>query len=157
MGMILRIKSSILLFLPVVSLTVLFFFSSRRRHTRCLSDWSSDVCSSDLAKPPGRDAAPGFLLRGREPRQRGDLGGLSREERDQPAAVGNGRRPGFPVSGLLFTGHGATVACERCRSAAASRGRAERVLSVSVTRRSFSRRSRSAAYRRARPRSYSPP
>src|SRR5262245_65494991 len=28
-----------------------FFFSSRRRHTRCLSDWSSDVCSSDLAAP----------------------------------------------------------------------------------------------------------
>src|ERR1039458_10416646 len=27
-----------------------FFFSSRRRHTRCLSDWSSDVCSSDLSK-----------------------------------------------------------------------------------------------------------
>src|SRR5471030_3001132 len=26
---------------------LLFFFSSRRRHTRCLSDWSSDVCSSD--------------------------------------------------------------------------------------------------------------
>src|SRR5947199_2166224 len=25
-----------------------FFFSSRRRHTICLSDWSSDVCSSDL-------------------------------------------------------------------------------------------------------------
>src|SRR5215472_12929493 len=25
-----------------------FFFSSRRRYTRCLSDWSSDVCSSDL-------------------------------------------------------------------------------------------------------------
>src|SRR5215472_18646562 len=28
---------------------LVFFFSSRRRHTRCLSDWSSDVCSSDLA------------------------------------------------------------------------------------------------------------
>src|SRR5260221_9674865 len=26
----------------------LFFFSSRRRHTRSLCDWSSDVCSSDL-------------------------------------------------------------------------------------------------------------
>src|SRR3989442_2703983 len=26
-----------------------FFFSSRRRHTRCGRDWSSDVCSSDLA------------------------------------------------------------------------------------------------------------
>src|SRR6267378_8173715 len=25
----------------------LFFFSSRRRHTRSLRDWSSDVCSSD--------------------------------------------------------------------------------------------------------------
>src|SRR5205814_3889297 len=31
---------------------VLFFFSSRRRHTRCLSDWSSDVCSSDLEGEP---------------------------------------------------------------------------------------------------------
>src|SRR5437899_4875116 len=30
------------------SLSYFFFFSSRRRHTRCLSDWSSDVCSSDL-------------------------------------------------------------------------------------------------------------
>src|SRR3989442_5430287 len=26
----------------------IFFFSSRRRHTRCGRDWSSDVCSSDL-------------------------------------------------------------------------------------------------------------
>src|SRR5690242_9360532 len=28
---------------------VIFFFSSRRRHTRLTCDWSSDVCSSDLA------------------------------------------------------------------------------------------------------------
>src|ERR1039458_10517311 len=36
--------------LVVVDRVLLFkvFFSSRRRHTRCLSDWSSDVCSSDL-------------------------------------------------------------------------------------------------------------
>src|SRR5207245_6440159 len=27
---------------------MIFFFSSRRRHTRCYRDWSSDVCSSDL-------------------------------------------------------------------------------------------------------------
>src|SRR5207247_7894465 len=27
-----------------------FFFSSRRRHTRSTRDWSSDVCSSDLAE-----------------------------------------------------------------------------------------------------------
>src|SRR5262249_57831974 len=29
-------------------LCLVFFFSSRRRHTRLVSDWSSDVCSSDL-------------------------------------------------------------------------------------------------------------
>src|SRR6266446_7754412 len=28
---------------------IFFFFSSRRRHTRLQGDWSSDVCSSDLA------------------------------------------------------------------------------------------------------------
>src|SRR5207248_7846606 len=34
-----------------------FFFSSRRRHTRSYGDWSSDVCSSDLAdEDPGADA-----------------------------------------------------------------------------------------------------
>src|SRR5438034_2143449 len=45
---------------------VCFFFSSRRRHTRSLCDWSSDVCSSDLvvatlAAPadPGLDDALG--------------------------------------------------------------------------------------------------
>src|SRR6266496_2244068 len=33
------------------SITIFFFFSSRRRHTRSLRDWSSDVCSSDLDLP----------------------------------------------------------------------------------------------------------
>src|SRR5260221_9231562 len=33
-----------------------FFFSSRRRHTRSLCDWSSDVCSSDLTSTPLGDA-----------------------------------------------------------------------------------------------------
>src|SRR5260221_3418768 len=32
----------------IVSSCMFFFFSSRRRHTRSLCDWSSDVCSSDL-------------------------------------------------------------------------------------------------------------
>src|SRR5262245_62732724 len=39
-----------------------FFFSIRRRHTRCLSDWSSDVCSSDLTKLLGRLLASGFII-----------------------------------------------------------------------------------------------
>src|SRR2546426_11959914 len=34
-----------------------FFFSSRRRHTRLQGDWSSDVCSSDLALEGTRPAA----------------------------------------------------------------------------------------------------
>src|SRR3989475_5577593 len=33
-------------------LLLMFFFSSRRRHTRFDCDWSSDVCSSDLSDPP---------------------------------------------------------------------------------------------------------
>src|SRR5699024_11855325 len=36
----------------------LFFFSSRRRHTRSKRDWSSDVCSSDLAPAAAGAAAP---------------------------------------------------------------------------------------------------
>src|SRR5207245_6412419 len=33
---------------PSLLLVFYSFFSSRRRHTRCYRDWSSDVCSSDL-------------------------------------------------------------------------------------------------------------
>src|SRR5437879_12921653 len=32
-----------------------FFFSSRRRHTRYIGDWSSDVCSSDLKTPQAEE------------------------------------------------------------------------------------------------------
>src|SRR5205814_6801736 len=43
-----------------------FFFSSRRRHTRCLSDWSSDVCSSDLvARACAAEYAHGVQIRKR--------------------------------------------------------------------------------------------
>src|SRR5699024_11560227 len=37
----------------------IFFFSSRRRHTRSKRDWSSDVCSSDLA---GMNAKRNIIL-----------------------------------------------------------------------------------------------
>src|SRR5947209_17070661 len=36
--------------MPSSFFTCVSFFSSRRRHTRYWRDWSSDVCSSDLAK-----------------------------------------------------------------------------------------------------------
>src|SRR5437764_4615138 len=49
---VLWISVNALQFVP--PLVVFFFFSSRRRHTRYIGDWSSDVCSSDLAFPcPG--------------------------------------------------------------------------------------------------------
>src|SRR5438034_9242977 len=51
-----------------------FFFSSRRRHTRSLCDWSSDVCSADLAavggarRQPHEVAKAALLLQERERR-----------------------------------------------------------------------------------------
>src|SRR5204863_3824664 len=38
-----------------------FFFSSRRRHTRSLRDWSSDVCSSDLESQTNIERSAGRL------------------------------------------------------------------------------------------------
>src|SRR5689334_24093359 len=38
------------MFVSMLVLLFFFFFSSRRRHTRWNCDWSSDVCSSDLAR-----------------------------------------------------------------------------------------------------------
>src|SRR2546430_17590472 len=58
-----------------------FFFSSRRRHTRFDCDWSSDVCSSDLA------------LRGR----RGERVAAAAHERRGVAAVA-GKRGGGAAS-----------------------------------------------------------
>src|SRR5439155_14962580 len=64
--------SYFLLTLSTLLFSFLFFFSSRRRHTRWPRDWSSDVCSSDLTSAtrwgglwtwswPGREPGPPFL------------------------------------------------------------------------------------------------
>src|SRR5437899_7387249 len=45
-------------FLYIFLFYFFFFFSSRRRHTRCLSDWSSDVCSSDLPMTSSAQPSP---------------------------------------------------------------------------------------------------
>src|SRR5438046_9002865 len=71
-----------------------FFFSSRRRHTRLVSDWSSDVCSSDLksTRPErGRNTkfrADSFRECGadKSKKQRGDL--RWRAERSEERRVG---------------------------------------------------------------------
>src|SRR5262249_58307885 len=53
----LRSASHLLVLLGGLCLLVFFFFSSRRRHTRLVSDWSSDVCSSDLRQKGTRHDA----------------------------------------------------------------------------------------------------
>src|SRR6266480_4581314 len=69
---------------PPVPVASLFFFSSRRRHTRLTCDWSSDVCSSDLPRgrgSPAVDRGPG-VERGRVPATpAGGLRGRSEERR----------------------------------------------------------------------------
>src|SRR2546430_5095211 len=47
-----------------------FFFSSRRRHTRFDCDWSSDVCSSDLAHGAGTGWARSLLAQHLSERRR---------------------------------------------------------------------------------------
>src|SRR5262245_65168967 len=91
-----------------VVVVLFFFFSSRRRHTRCLSDWSSDVCSSDLAGPLG--------ARWRLPRRGGGgRAGPCRADRGDPGGA-TGRAGGSQPA----------VAPCRPRRAAGSRGRGGR-------------------------------
>src|SRR5438034_528598 len=62
-----------------------FFFSSRRRHTRSLCDWSSDVCSSDLSARSTCARPPMFInvvvLAGLEVRRLINIGGRAQVER----------------------------------------------------------------------------
>src|SRR5256885_13807280 len=72
----------------------MFFFSSRRRHTRLQGDWSSDVCSSDLYRRR--------LLAG-QPLALGVLDAAARAARwEQPAPAGLHRAMTFNV----YTGRG---------------------------------------------------
>src|SRR5437762_9886050 len=69
----------------IVRSFVFFFFSSRRRHTRYIGDWSSDVCSSDLGRqhvPPAEHPAAAAALQHLGPP------GAARERAVRPAAGG---------------------------------------------------------------------
>src|SRR2546426_7087774 len=81
------------MYITIHFLVSFFFFSSRRRHTRLQGDWSSDVCSSDLAaaRLSGTTAVPSGLEPVRcavssdpphvaSPRRRRFLGGIRRSE-----------------------------------------------------------------------------
>src|SRR6266403_5515103 len=82
---------------------VFFFFSSRRRHTRSLRDWSSDVCSSDLAG----------VRRGAQPRAARAGGSQRRSHQAPAAAAGRAAVPASPFRRSLAT---VPVRCRDCRS-----------------------------------------
>src|SRR6266481_9442603 len=99
-----------------------FFFSSRRRHTRWNCDWSSDVCSSDLAaadelavavdlgrrerlieaqvdpdavgREHGREQHLGVETRVRDSARREEVGGAAEVLQRRPRRGGRGRRSG---------------------------------------------------------------
>src|SRR5947209_19437275 len=74
----------------------MFFFSSRRRHTRYWRDWSSDVCSSDLFTVGQRK---GLKIAAREPLHdvqrlaRGDLETFALADREMNNAVVTPKHP----------------------------------------------------------------
>src|SRR5256885_4866763 len=83
-----------------------FFFSSRRRHTRLQGDWSSDVCSSDL-DPRGLGGGRGVAARFELVLERAELvggGAVASLERGGAAGIGGG--PVFELGGGLGEGRG---------------------------------------------------
>src|SRR5437867_11055430 len=73
----------------------IFFFSSRRRHTRSYGDWSSDVCSSDLTTYYGSQTGAGLrpVIRGGEAASFGrEIGRASCRERVKISVVAGALR-----------------------------------------------------------------
>src|SRR5262249_58750176 len=88
---------------------VLFFFSSRRRHTRLVSDWSSDVCSSDLARSGRaghRRHSGGQARRGRRRRGPGERGRPRPARRAPPGRGPEPKRGGEGERGGVGGGGG---------------------------------------------------
>src|SRR3989449_102675 len=79
-----------------------FFFSSRRRHTRCSRDWSSDVCSSDLLAVAGGDEPRPIAHRAQE---------RYREIRARPDQVEEGISADRKQSAIRFRDHGGEAWC----------------------------------------------
>src|SRR3712207_4203716 len=77
-------------------LNVFFFFSSRRRHTRYWRDWSSDVCSSDLASAPNRVSLPDI--------RKGEYEGMKEKMLLPEWAPDFGERAPHPTAGVTAVG-----------------------------------------------------
>src|SRR5215510_10480927 len=91
-----------------------FFFSSRRRHTRWPRDWSSDVCSSDLAELQAQGRAVRELTVNRllhdlgysRQSNRRTSGGCYHPDRDAPFQDINRRAKAFQRQGQRVARHG---------------------------------------------------
>src|SRR5688572_32450448 len=86
----------------MLRVSVFFFFSSRRRHTRFDCDWSSDVCSSDLYAGGEDDATD---REGREEEERRRRPVLPHPDRDSPGRPGRGSRTTDRKSTRLNSSH----------------------------------------------------
>src|SRR5256885_14227429 len=91
-----------------------FFFSSRRRHTRLQGDWSSDVCSSDL-----HPMNAGLLYLGRPKLVPGTPLGIMRmlaeygieTQGARAVVVGRSSIVGKPIAHLLLQAHATVTIC----------------------------------------------
>src|SRR2546429_1362914 len=83
--------------------SIIFFFSSRRRHTRCSRDWSSDVCSSDLSPNSGRRI---HGLHGLHPRGAAGAARLFRHSRAETGAEVEAQPAGGGLRRLQISGVG---------------------------------------------------
>src|SRR5437879_13452861 len=85
-------------------MTYFFFFSSRRRHTRYIGDWSSDVCSSDLIEQLERLVVRLLIDQHRgeaQPRQVAEI--LRRRVLDHPLQRSEERRVGKECRSRLLS------------------------------------------------------
>src|SRR6266498_33423 len=85
-----------------------FFFSSRRRHTRCGRDWSSDVCSSDLllAEPAPRAPVEGtrVVVKGQARIASGTVGLRLRDPSGRVVSQSYAALPSTAPSWAMFSG-----------------------------------------------------
>src|SRR5207248_7354955 len=103
----------------VVTIYVLFFFSSRRRHTRSYGDWSSDVCSSDLAGARRHEAT----LREHQMRQRQLVDANERHDgAPRPAPEIHVRRVTLAATSARSRANGAAYAARFARTTRSTAG-----------------------------------
>src|SRR2546422_6459143 len=95
-----------------------FFFSSRRRHTRCSRDWSSDVCSSDLGCWASSISSRSCRSRCRSPASWASTASF----RPGPSSSGHTPCTAAPPTGYsprcAGSSEGGTACCGRCAGAA---------------------------------------